>query len=158
MRGPKVGEEAPDFTLHGVPPAAYRLSDQRGRRVVLAFYGGDFTPLCAAQLGNYQTNWDTFASTGAVLWAISVDDLEKHERFAKARALGFPLLADTEGEVSKLYGTMGLLGTSRRVLIIVGEDGRILHRKDELLSLTYTDMEQIVAHIAALGAEAAGKA
>ena len=144
MKGPKAGDMAPEFVLGGVPVGEYRLSEQRGRAVVLAFYPGDFTPLCTRQMANYQENWDTFARTGAVLWAISVDDLEKHERFAKARALGFPLLSDPDGAVSRLYGTLGLLGTSRRVLVIVDADGRVAYRHDELLSLTYTEMDEIV--------------
>jgi peroxiredoxin Q/BCP len=110
MRRPNVGDVAPDFALPGVPPGTYRLSDQRGKRVVLAFYPGDFTPVCTRQLSSYQVRWDSFEETGAVLWGISVDDLERHERFAKARSLGFPLLSDAEGEVSRLFGALGLLG------------------------------------------------
>jgi len=147
MEGPRAGDIAPDFVLPGVPPGDYRLSGQRGRRVVLAFYPGDFTPVCTKQLSSYAEQWDTFAATGAVLWGISVDDLEKHERFAKARALGFPLLSDREGEVSKRYGVLGLLGTSRRVVFVVEADGRIGLRKDEPLSLTYLEMEEIVRHL-----------
>lgn len=147
MRAPQVGDLAPDFTLPGIPPGDYRLSDQRGKRVVLAFYPADFTPVCTSQLTSYQENWDTFAETGAVLWGISVDDLEKHERFAKARALGFPLLSDTEGAVSKLYSALGLLGTSKRVVILIDEKGIVQWRADEPLGLTYREIDEIVARI-----------
>ena len=145
MKGPKAGDKAPDFALAGVPTGTYRLSEQRGRTVVLAFYPGDFTPVCTRQMTDYQENFDTFARTGAVLWGISVDDLEKHERFARARSLGFPLLSDTDGKVSALYDALGLLGTSKRVLIVVDPEGNISYRKDEPLSLTYTEMDRIVA-------------
>ncbi len=148
MAGPQVGDEAPDFSLPGVPSAEYRLSAERGRKVVLAFYPGDFTPICTKQLGTYRDEWPTFQATGAVLWAISVDDLERHERFAKARSLGFPLLGDTEGKVSKLYGTMGLLGTAKRSVFIIDEKGRVAFRKEEPLSLTYMEMSEILAHLA----------
>jgi peroxiredoxin Q/BCP len=147
MTGLTVGDIAPDFELPGVPDGTYRLSEQRGRKVALAFYPGDFTPVCTRQLTNYQENWDTFAQTGAVLWGISVDDLERHERFAKARSLGFPLLADTEGKVSRLYGNLGLLGTARRSVVIVDEHGRIAWRKNEPLSLTFTEMDDLVARL-----------
>jgi peroxiredoxin Q/BCP len=147
MRGPHVGEQAPDFALPGVPSGEYRLSEQRGRRVVLAFYPGDFTPVCTIQLSSYADNFASFEKTGAVLWGISVDDLEKHERFAKARALGFPLLADVEGTVSKLYGTLGLLGTAKRAVVIVDEHGAIAWRRDEPLSMTYSELDEIVAHL-----------
>lgn len=154
MAGPKVGELAPDFELSGVPEGRYRLSEQRGRKVVLAFYPGDFTPVCTTQLTNYQQHWDTFAKTGAVLWGISVDDLEKHERFAKARSLGFPLLADTDGAVSKRFGCLGLLGTAKRSLVVVDEAGRVAWRKSEPLSLTYTEMDAIVAKLRELPGQA----
>ena len=147
MRSPHVGDLAPDFTLPGVPVGEYRLSAQRGKRVVLAFYPGDFTPVCTAQLSSYADHFDTFETTGATLWGISVDDLEKHERFAKARALGFPLLSDSEGTVSRLYGTLGLLGSARRSIVIVDEKGVIAWRKDEPFSITYSEMDDIVAHL-----------
>ena len=147
MSAPQPGDLAPDFSLPGVPPGEYRLSEQRGKRVVLVFYPGDFTPVCTTQLTNYQENWDTFERTGAVLWGISVDDLERHERFAKARSLGFPLLSDRDGEVSKLYAALGLLGTSKRVVILIDEQGRIAWRRDEPFGLTFAEMDEIVAHL-----------
>ncbi len=147
MRGPIVGELAPDFTLPGVPSGEYRLSEQRGKRVVLAFYPGDFTPVCTTQLTSYQENFDTLATVGAILWGISVDDLEKHERFAKARALGFPLLSDVEGSVSRLYGTHGLLGSAKRSVFIVDEAGVITWRYDEPLGMTFRELDEIVARL-----------
>jgi peroxiredoxin len=96
---------------------------------------------------HYREQWDTFEKTGAVLWGISVDDLEKHERFAKARALGFPLLSDVDGEVSRLYGTQGLLGTARRCIVIVDQQGRVAWRRDEPLSMTYAEMDEIVSRL-----------
>lgn len=151
MHGPQPGDPAPDFELPGVPPGQYRLSDQRGKPVVLVFYPGDFTPICTRQLTSYQQQFDTFEATGAVLWAISVDDLERHERFAKARSLGFPLLSDVDAGVSRAYGAEGLLGTSRRAVVLVDEHGRVAWRRDEPLSMTYSEMDEIVAHVRALG-------
>lgn len=147
MQVPQTGHPAPDFELPGVPPGQYRLSEQRGKPVVLVFYPGDFTPVCTEQLSSYQQQFDTFEKTGAVLWGISVDDLERHERFAKARALGFPLLADTDGAVSSLFGVLGLLGTSKRSVILIDENGTIAWRHDEPVSMEYREMEEIVEHL-----------
>lgn len=147
MAPPQAGDVAPDFELQGVPPGSYRLSEQRGKPVVLVFYPGDFTPVCTEQLSAYQQNFDTFEKTGAVLWGISVDDLERHERFAKARALGFPLLSDPEGKVSDLYGVLSLLGTSKRSVILIDTEGRIAWRHDEEISMEYREMEEIVEHL-----------
>jgi len=71
---PRVGDPAPQFDLEGVPPTPggrYRLADQRGRVVVLAFYPGDFTPVCTRQLQSYEDQRQRLVQTGAVLWAIS---------------------------------------------------------------------------------------
>lgn len=152
MGGPKVGDLAPDFTLRGAPPGEYRLSDQRGKRVVLVFYPGDFTPVCTVQLSSYAEKFDTFEETGAVMWGISKDDLERHERFAKARSIGFPLLADTDGKVSSLYGARGLLGGVRRAVVIIDEKGRVAWRRDEPLSVSYREMDEIVGHLRSLDA------
>lgn len=153
MQGPKPGDVAPDFAAPGCPPGTYRLSEQRGKRVVLVFYPGDFTPVCTTQLSSYQENFDTFAKTGAVLWGISHDDLERHERFAKARSLGFPLLSDADGSIGAAYGVTGLLGSMKRSVFIVDERGVVAWRKDEPLSITYAEMDEIVGHLSALEAD-----
>ncbi len=140
----REGEPAPDFTLDGVPPGPYHLADQRGKVVVLAFYPGDFTPVCTRQLQHYEAQRERLVRTGAVLWAISTDKLEKHERMAKSYALSFPLLADEGGKVAAAYGVRGLLGTARRSLFIVDREGAIRYMKEEPLSLSYRSVDDIL--------------
>src|SRR5882724_11519512 len=115
----REGDPAPDFTLTGVPKGAYHLAGQRGKVVVLAFYPGDFTPVCMRQLQHYEAERDKLLATGVILWAISTDKLELHERMAKSFALSFPLLADEDGAVTSLYGVRTLLGTARRSLFVI---------------------------------------
>ncbi|GAC1347332.1 MAG: hypothetical protein NVS2B9_14530 [Myxococcales bacterium] len=145
--GPLDGDLAPDFALHGVPPAAgpYRLSAQHGKVVVLAFYPGDFTPVCLRQLTHYEEQREKLVSTGATLWAISTDKLEKHERMAKSYALSFPLLSDPEGKVAGQYGVRSLMGTARRALFLIDADGFIRYRREEPLSLTYRSVDDILS-------------
>jgi len=138
------GDAAPDFTLDGVPPGPYHLSGQRGKVVVLAFYPGDFTPVCLRQLQHYEEQRARLVATGAVLWAISTDTLELHERMAKSYALSFPLLADDGGKVAAQYGVRGLLGTAKRSVFIVDEEGAIRYVKEEPLSLSYRSVEDIL--------------
>ena len=146
--GPREGDQAPEFALEGIPPRAegaeYRLTDQRGRVVVLAFYPGDFTPVCTRQLVDYETHRQKLVATGAVLWAVSTDKLEKHERMAKSYALAFPLLSDPDGEVAGLYGVRSLMGTARRSLFLIDGQGVIRYRKDEPLSLSYRSVDDIL--------------
>ena len=146
--GPREGDQAPDFTLEGVPPradgATYHLAEQRGRVVVLAFYPGDFTPVCTRQLVDYEQHRQKLVATGSVLWAISTDKLEKHERMAKSYALAFPLLSDPNAEVAASFGVRSLMGTARRALFVIDGQGTIRYRKDEPLSLTYRSVDDIL--------------
>ena len=141
---PREGDLAPDFTLDGVPPGPYHLASQRGKVVVLAFYPGDFTPVCLRQLQHYEKQREKLVQTGAVLWAISTDTLESHERMAKSYALSFPLLADEGGKVAAEYGVRGLLGSARRSVFIIDTQGIIRYRREEPLSLSYRSVDDIL--------------
>jgi thioredoxin-dependent peroxiredoxin len=140
----REGDQAPDFTLDGVPPGPYHLAGQRSKVVVLAFYPGDFTPVCLRQLQHYEEQRQRLVATGAVLWAISTDTLESHERMAKSYALAFPLLADEGGKVAEQYGVRGMLGSARRSLFIVDGKGTIRYSKEEPLSLSYRSVDDIL--------------
>lgn len=141
---PREGEPAPDFTLGGVPPGAYHLAGQRGKVVVLAFYPGDFTPVCVRQLQHYEQKREKLVATGAVLWAISTDGLEKHERMAKSFALSFPLLVDEDAKIADLYGVRSLMGKARRSLFVIDREGVVRYRKEEPLSLSYRSVDDIL--------------
>jgi peroxiredoxin Q/BCP len=144
---PRIGDPAPDFKLDGVPPlpaGAYTLGEQRGRVVVLAFYPGDFTPVCLRQLQHYEAQRQKLVATGATLWAISTDGLEKHERMAKSYALSFPLLSDDQGKVAEEYGVRSLMGTARRSVFIIDGEGIIRYRREEPLSLSYRSVDDIL--------------
>lgn len=152
---PREGQPAPDFSLNGVPAGAYHLQDQRGKVVVLAFYPGDFTPVCSRQLQSYEEQRLRLVETGATLWAISTDGLEKHERMAKSYALSFPLLADEGAKVAALYGVRSLMGSAKRSLFVIDEQGIIRYRRDEPLSLSYRSVEDILRVLQETGLKAA---
>jgi peroxiredoxin Q/BCP len=143
---PREGDLAPDFELDGVPPdlTPYRLSAQRGKVVVLAFYPGDFTPVCLRQLTHYEEKREELVATGATLWAVSTDKLEMHERMAKSYALSFPLLSDPGGQVAGLYGVRTQMGTAQRALFLIDRNGIIRYRREEPLSLTYRSVDDIL--------------
>src|SRR5438445_4107290 len=141
----REGDVAPDFSLSGMPAGAYHLADQRGKVVVLAFYPGDFTPVCTRQLKSYEQQRDKLVATGATLWAISTDKLEKHERMAKSYALSFPLLADTDAKVAGSYGVRSLMGSARRSVFLIDKKGVVRYRHEDPLSLTYRSVDDILA-------------
>ncbi len=141
---PRKGDPAPEFTLDGVPEGRYRLADQRGKVVVLAFYPGDFTPVCLRQLTHYESQREKLVATGATLWAISTDKLEKHERMAKSYALSFPLLSDPDGQVADEYGVRSLMGRARRSVFLIDPKGIVRYRHEDLLSLTYRSVDDLL--------------
>ncbi len=118
------GTPAPDFTLPKGPGETVKLSDLRGKPVVLVFYPADFSPVCGDQLAVYNEVHDEFARTGAQLLGISVDGIFCHAAYAKSRDLAFPLLADFEpkGAVAKAYGVYHADGgfTERALFVIDG--------------------------------------
>ena len=123
-----AGTAAPDFELRSTPDQLLRLSELRGKPVVLAFYPADWSPVCGDQMALYNEMHQEFADFKAQLVGISVDGVWCHAAFAKARKLHFPLLADFEpkGAVSRAYGAYrGGEGVSERALFVLDADGVI---------------------------------
>ena len=116
------GTPAPDFALKSTPDQTVRLSEFRGRPVVLVFYPADWSPVCGDQIGLYNEMLSEFEEFGAALLGISVDGPWCHAAFCRDRRLHFPLLADFEpkGEVARLYGVYRSgEGTTERALFVI---------------------------------------
>ena len=97
----------------------FTLSDYRGRKVALAFYPGDATPGCSIQLKSYRDDFQEFEDAGAVVLAVSPQDVDSKERWCEREHFEFPLLADTEKTVIKQYGAASpVIGVKRTVLLI----------------------------------------
>lgn len=123
-----VGTTAPDFALPDASGQTVRLSDFRGRPVVLVFYPLDWSPGCSQQLDLYQSERAEFDRRGAQLLAISVDSIYSHGAWAAVRGISFPLLADfnPRGAVAKRYNVWREDdGFSERALYIVDPEGVI---------------------------------
>jgi peroxiredoxin len=119
---------APDFELKSTPDQSVRLSDFRGRPVVLAFYPADWSPVCTDQMALYNEILPEFQQFRAVLLGISIDHAWCHLAFAESRNLHFPLLADfhPKGEVAQAYGVYDdRIGMSERALFVLDGESRI---------------------------------
>ena len=122
------GTKAPGFTLRVTPDQSLSLSEFAGRRVILAFYPADWSPVCGDQMTLYNHVLAEFRKKSAELVGISVDGAWCHQAFARDRNLHFPLLADfhPKGEVSRAYGAYrDDVGESARALFIVDENGTV---------------------------------
>lgn len=149
----RTGNTAPDFTLPAWTPEGatdLTLSQHLGSPVVLAFYPGDNTPVCTKQLCSYQDDLSVLTDLGAVLWGISAQDVDSHEKFATRRGLTFPLLADTDKRVHELYGAKGLMGLPKRAVVVVDADGIVRFHHASQVGLTYQDSNAIAAVLAEL--------
>jgi peroxiredoxin len=121
-----AGTPAPDFTLPSGPATTLRLSDLRGRPVILCFYPADWSSVCGDELGLFNEVLPEFQRHGAELLGISVDGVWCHKAYAEARRLRFPLLSDFEpkGEVSRAYNAYRKReGYSERALFVLDADG-----------------------------------
>ncbi len=132
----KVGENAPDFTLKDGDGNNWKLSEQRGRTVVLLFYPGDNTPVCTKQMCSVRDNWEDYAATGAEVVGISTDSAASHKGFAEKYDLPLTLLSDEKGEVIEKYSVKSWLpGRSARAVVVVDKMGIIRHHQVQSLSV-----------------------
>jgi peroxiredoxin Q/BCP len=145
----KLGDKAPEFELPGTGGKTYRLADYRGRKVILAFYPGDFTAVCTKQFCSYRDQSEKLDGLGAEVLGISPQSVDSHERFTEEKRLNVPLLADEDKSVARAYGV--LAGPMvRRAIFIVDEEGTIRHRKVTLAGLTYESVDDLQGALAAL--------
>jgi peroxiredoxin Q/BCP len=102
-----LGKTAPDFTLPDEAGKKHKLSDYRGKTVVLYFYPADDTPGCTAEACDLRDDYHKYQNAGAVILGVSPDDEASHEKFKKKYKLPFTLLADKDHKVCELYGVWG---------------------------------------------------
>src|SRR5215471_16897747 len=117
-----AGAVAPEFSLRSTPDQNVKLSEFRGRPVVLAFYPADWSPVCGDQMSLYNEMLSEFQQLGAEILGISVDGAWCHAAFCRDRKLHFPLLADFEpkGEVASRYGVYRQSeGVCERALFVI---------------------------------------
>jgi peroxiredoxin Q/BCP len=132
------GKPAPDFALTSDEGATVRLSELRGKPVVVYFYPKDDTPGCTAQACGIRDNYDEFGERGAVVLGISPDDESAHVKFKQKYGLPFTLLADPDHKVADAYGVWGersmygkkYMGIERSTFVIdpEGNVSRVMRR------------------------------
>jgi peroxiredoxin len=123
-----IGTRAPDFSLFTTPDQQIKLSQLKGKRVILAFYPADWSPVCGDQMALYNETLKLFHKQNAELIGISVDSKWCHLAFSQDRKFHFPLLSDFEpkGAVARLYDVYDEQeGECERALYVIDEEGII---------------------------------
>jgi len=123
-----INTTAPDFSLFTTPDQKIQLHQLKGKRVILAFYPADWSPVCGDQMALYNEMLGYFHKQKAELIGISVDSKWCHLAFAQDRKLRFPLLADFEpkGAIARLYDVYDEEeGECQRALYVIDEEGII---------------------------------
>ncbi|MCK5467249.1 MAG: thioredoxin-dependent thiol peroxidase [Cyclobacteriaceae bacterium] len=128
----KAGDVAPDFSVNDQNGNPVKLSDFKGKKVVLYFYPKDNTPGCTAESCNLRDNYQALQKAGYEILGVSKDSEKSHRKFIDKFELPFTLLADTEKDIHEKYGTWieksmygrKYMGTAR-VTFLIDENGKI---------------------------------
>ncbi|MYL35298.1 thioredoxin-dependent thiol peroxidase [Pontibacillus yanchengensis] len=130
----ELGKQAPDFELKASNGETVKLSDFRGKNVVLYFYPKDMTPGCTNEACDFRDHHESFADVDAVILGVSPDPLERHKKFIDKHELPFLLLADEDHKVAEEYGAWTLkknfgkeyMGIERSTFLI-DKEGNLAH-------------------------------
>ena len=147
---PEINSQAPDFEALNQDGKAVKLSDFRGKKVVLYFYPKDNTPTCTTQACNLRDNYEQLIKNGYVVLGVSVDNVKSHAKFKAKFELPFDLIADPDHAIVDKYGVWGekmmygkkYMGTFRTTFVI-DEKGIITEIIDKVESKAHTS--QIIA-------------
>ncbi|MFL6216711.1 MAG: peroxiredoxin family protein [Blastocatellia bacterium] len=136
--GPSVGQAAPDFALPWATQEKLyissndwlKLSSLRGANIILAFYPADWSGGCTTEVCTFRDSWNDLAKLDAKLLAISGDYVFSHQEWAKHHKLDFPLLADHDHAVAKLYGSYqpALGGINKRTVYLIDKKGNVRYK------------------------------
>ncbi len=128
------GIPAPEFEMLDDTNTLRKLSDYRGRNVVLYFYPKDDTPGCTKEACNFRDDYSAYDQAGVAILGVSPDSVQSHVKFKQKFQLQFPLLADEGHKVCDLYEVWGpkkFMGKSYegvlRTTFLIGADGNIKH-------------------------------
>lgn len=150
MAREETNQPAPDFSLPDGNGKPWRLSDHRGKVVVLLFYPGDETPVCTKQLCSVRDRWEDYMATGAEVVGISSDSVESHQKFSENHALPLRLLSDADRSVATLYGARSLIpGRVARSVFVIDAQGVLRYSDIRPIGLTRPKDDATIAAIKA---------
>jgi peroxiredoxin Q/BCP len=126
------GDSVPKFTINDANGNKVKSTDFKGKKHAIYFYPKDFTPGCTTEADEFSKDYKKFQKEGVEIIGISPDDVESHKKFCDKMGIKYPLLADVDKEISKMFGVWGLkkfmgreyMGVMRSTFL-VNENGKI---------------------------------
>jgi len=149
---PSVGAMAPDFTATATDSTGktipVSLSALRGKVVVLAFYPGDRTRGCTAELTKFRDEYASMFGDGVVVLPTSIDSLGSHASWAKDAHFPFAMIADQQSELAAKYGSKGTARPNfQRTVFVIGKDGKIAYADTRFNALAQDGYDKLAAEI-----------
>ncbi len=137
----EAGQVAPDFSAKNQDGKMIKLSDLKGKPVLMYFYPKDDTPGCTKEACNFRDEYAKFKKLGAVVLGISRQDEKSHQAFQKKYSIPFDLLVDTDGSLAKAYGITVIpgVGFHMRQSILIGPDGKVAKFYPSVNPATHTE-------------------
>ena len=142
----KAGDLVSNFVLKDENGNDFELYKNLDKQVLLVFYPKDDTAVCSSQLADYNHNLDEFIKNGVRVVGISPDSVESHSNFFRKLELNFPLLADVDKTVSKMFKAVNFIGMNKRLLVLIGTDKKVLWT-DSILPVTYIKTDVILEKV-----------
>ena len=141
-----VGQPAPDFELENQDKKKIKLSDLKGKKVVLAFYPLDFSPVCTNEHVCFMTDLPQFSAKDATILGISIDSVWAHKAFREAKGITYDLLSDMKREVVKKYDLfLEEANIGKRATVIVDRNGIVSFFKEQPMREARDDKEILEA-------------
>lgn len=151
-----IGQKAPDFTLVDSDKVSHKLSDYRGKNVVLLFFPAAFTGVCTKEMCATRDELSLYNDMNAVVFGISVDLPFALGKFKEVNNLNFTLLSDFNKEAITAYGVkyeewiVGLKGVAKRSTFVIDADGTIKHAEVLEVAGDYPNLDAVKNTLASL--------
>lgn len=146
-----VGSPMPDVSAKNQNGKMIRLTDYKGKFVLIYFYPKDETPGCTAQACSLRDNFAKIKDANAIIFGASRQDEQSHQKFIAKHKLPFDLLVDSDGSLAKAFGvgTVPVLGFTKRQSVLFGPDGKLIRFYDSVDPKGHVD--EVLADIAKAG-------
>jgi thioredoxin-dependent peroxiredoxin len=133
----EAGDDAPEFEAQDADGTIWRLSDLRGKKVILYFYPADDTPGCTREACDFRDSHSDLTDAGYIVLGASPQGAKSHSSFSSKYDLNFPLLVDEDMALAKAYGTAGVFGKFEKIPLMVQRSTFVIDAEGKIEQALY---------------------